>query len=237
VVVAASGWLEALDLATGKPRWSGPARGWGYSSPHLVKIGGVDHVLLLNGAGAISVSPADGKVLWEYAWPSDGIVQPAVTAEGDILVGSGSGMPGSGSGLRRLAVTHEADVWKVAERWRSIGLKPYYNDFVVHKGFGFGLDGSLLACVDLQDGQRKWKGGRYGHGQIALLADQDLLLILSEEGEVALARANPESFVELGRFSAIKGKTWNHPVLVGDILLVRNSEDMAAFRLSQGPSN
>src|ERR1017187_7021722 len=98
-----------------------------------------------------------------------------------------------------------------ARKLSGIGLKPYFNDFVVHNGYAFGFDGSILACIDLQDGKRKWKGGRYGNGQ--------------------LVAAAPDQFKELARFPAIEGKTWNHPVLVGDRLLVRNGQEMAAFRL------
>ena len=229
VIVAASGVLAAYDAATGKLRWQGPADKGGYSSPQLATINGVAQILLLNGEGATSVSPSDGKLLWKHVWDGDGIVQPAVIAGNDVLIGSGSGM--AAVGLRRLAVTPDAAGWKVEERWTSNGLKPYYNDFVVHKGNAFGFDGSILACVGLEDGKRKWKGGRYGHGQIVLLPDQDLLLVLSEEGELALVSAKPDQFTELARFKAIEGKTWNHPVLVGDFLLARNGEEMAAFRL------
>jgi outer membrane protein assembly factor BamB len=230
VIVATAGKLAAYDLATGTPRWFGPDGQSGYSSPQLATIDGVQQILLLRGTGAIGVSLSDGTRLWEHKWPGDGIVQPGFTPDGDILIGTGSGM-GGGVGMRRVSVRQGSGGWTVEERWTSNGLKPYYNDFVVHNGHAFGFDGSILACINLTDGKRKWKGGRYGHGQLLLLPDQDLLLVLSEEGELVLVKATTDQFTELARIPAIEGKTWNHPVLVGDLLLARNSEQMAAFRL------
>jgi len=193
-------------------------------------IDGIAQILLMSGAGATSVAPADGTLLWESPWPGAAIVQPAQVADGDVLISTASAS--GGIGTRRLAVAHGPGGWTVEERWTSIGLKPYFNDFVVHNGHAFGFDGSILACIDLKDGKRKWKGGRYGNGQLVLLPDQDVLLVLSEEGELALVAATPDQFTELARGPGIEGKTWNHPVLVGDVLLVRNGQEMAAFRLS-----
>ena len=228
VIVAAAGKLAAYNLATGEPRWFGPNGGGGYSSPHLLTIDGVPQILLLSVHGATSVAPANGTKLWDFPMsPNTPIVQPAMTADGDVLVSDGEG-----HGMRRIAVARGPGGWAVEERWSSIGLKPYFNDFVVHNGHAFGFDGSILACIDVKDGKRKWKGGRYGHGQLVLLPDQDVLLVLSEEGELALVAAAPDQFKELARFPAIEGKTWNHPVLVGDVLLVRNGQEMVAFRLS-----
>jgi outer membrane protein assembly factor BamB len=228
VIVAAAGKLVAYGLATGDRRWVGQDGGEGYSSPHVSTIGGVAQVVLLSEAGATSVAPRDGTPLWEHAWKQGmRIVQPALTQAGDVLIGAGDGQ-----GLRRVAIAHGAGGWTVEERWTSAGLKPHFNDFVVHEAHAYGFDGSILSSVDVEHGTRKWKGGRYGHGQLVVLPDQDLLLVLSEEGEVALVRAVPDQFTELGRFTAIEGKTWNHPVLVGDTLLVRNGQEMAAFRLS-----
>ena len=230
VIVAADATLVAYDVATGHRRWVGPAHRGSYSSPHRVKIDGVEQILLLGGEGAISVAPSDGTVLWEHSWPGGAIVQPALTTSGNVLINTIS-MSG-GVGTRCLAIAHGANGWSAEERWTSNGLKPYFNDFVIHKGHAFGFDGNILACIDLENGNRKWKGGRYGNGQLVLLPDQDLLLVLSEEGELALIGATPEQFKEIARVPAIEGKTWNHPVLVGDILLVRNGQEMAAFRLA-----
>jgi outer membrane protein assembly factor BamB len=191
----------------------------------------VRQVLLLSGGGATSVSPGDGTRLWQLAGTGGfSIVQPAFTAGGDVLVAAADMMVGTG--IRRVAVSHGSSGWTVEERWTSRGLKPFFNDFVVHKGHAYGFDGSILSCIDVEKGERKWKGGRYGNGQLVLLPDQDLLLVLSQEGELALVKAAPDQFTEIARFKAIEGKTWNHPVLVGNVLLVRNGEEMAAFRLS-----
>jgi outer membrane protein assembly factor BamB len=226
VVVAASGALAAYEAATGELRWSAPPRGEGYSSPHLATIGGLEQVVLIHGEGVTGVAPADGEVLWEHAWKGYPIVQPALTADGDLLISVTAQ-----SGLRRLDVANGSGGWTAEERWTSIGLKPYFNDFVVHEGHAYGFDGGILAAIGLEDGERKWKGGRYGHGQLVLLPEQDLLLVLSEEGELALVGATPEGFTEIARHPAIEGKTWNHPVLAGDLLVVRNGEEMVAFRL------
>lgn len=233
VVVALSGLLVAFDLETGEPRWQGPADpegGDGYSSPHLAKVDGVRQILLLRPAGIVGVSPADGSLLWEHAWSGYPIVQPAFTANGDILFSVTDK-----SGIRRLSVAQGAgDQWTVEERWTSIRLKPYFNDFVVHKGHAYGFDGGILAAIELENGERRWKGGRYGQGQLLLLPEQDLLLVLSEDGELVLVEASPEGFTEIAKIPAIEGKTWNHPVLVDDLLLVRNDREMVAFQLARG---
>ena len=191
-------------------------------------IAGVPQVVLLSHDGAISVAPADGTVLWQHEW-SGAIAQPIPTGDGDVLINAVAMT--AGLGIRRLAVAYASGGWTVQERWTSTGLKPYFNDFVVHKGHAYGFDGSILSSIDLTDGKRTWKGGRYGSGQLVLLSEQDLLLVISEEGELVLVAASPDRFSEVSRFAAIDGKTWNHPVVVSDVLLVRNGQEMAAFRL------
>ncbi len=226
--------LVAYDAATGDKRWAGSAVGETYSSPHLLTLDGVPQILLLTLKGVISVAPADGALLWEHAWPGIGVVQPAAIgdgADGDVLI-STSNMAAMPIGTRRLSVTLEGGGWTAEEIWTSKRLKPSFSSVVVHQGHAYGFDGNHLAAIDVEDGTRTWKGGRYGSGQVLLLPDQNLLLVVSERGELALVEAKPEIFTELARFRAIEGKTWSQPTLVGDVLVVRNGEEMAAFRLA-----
>lgn len=227
VIVATVGRLAAYAVDSGILLWLGPEGADGYSSPHLVTIDGVIQVLFMDGNGIISVSPNDGVKLWNYDWPpGTRIVQPAITDDGDLLISGGEL-----NGLRRISVSKGTDGWTIEERWTSKKLKPYYNDFVVHTGNIIGFNGKRIVCLDVKTGERKWRGNSYGYGQLVLLADQEVLLIISEKGELALAKATSDKFEELGRLPAIEGKTWNHPVVVHDILLVRNSQEMAAYRL------
>jgi outer membrane protein assembly factor BamB len=227
VIVAASNSIISYDINSGKPCWSKKYEKEGYSSPHFLNINGIPQVAFINGKGIISFKAATGKTIWKHDWQGEPILQPSITPDGDILISVSET-----SGIRCLSVTKGPDAWIVKERWTSRKLNPYFNDFVVHKGYIYGFHTRSLACIDVKDGKRKWKGGRYGNGQLVLLADQDLLIIISEKGKVAIVKADPDMFKELGNFQAIEGKTWNHPVLVKDLLLVRNDKEMAVYRLA-----
>ena len=231
VVVAAAGTMAAYDLGTGESRWKGPDGGASYSSPQLVVIGGQHQILMMVESGVTAVSPDDGKTLWHHDWEGYPILQPAMTGEGELLIAVNAR-----SGLRKLAISNDGGNWKAETLWSTNRMKPYFNDVVVHRGYVYGFDGRILACIDAAKGERQWKGGRYGNGQLFLLADQNLLVVVSEEGELVLVSAAPDAFHEVARVPAIEGKTWNHPVLAGDVLLVRNSEVMAAFKLALQPA-
>jgi hypothetical protein len=103
---------------------------------------------------------------------------------------------------------------------------------LVRDGFAYGLDDVFLQCVDLETGRSRWKKRRspsFGHGQTLLVGD--VILVLSEQGEVILVEATPRKYHELASFQALEGVTWNTPALAGDVLVVRNAEAAAAFQL------
>jgi outer membrane protein assembly factor BamB len=226
--------LVAYDAATGEPAWHAATGPISYSSAQLASINGHPQILFLSDDGVVSVEPDTGKVCWKYDAPGHGMwraVQPTPVNEKYVLFGS------EDLGLVSLDLAQKDQAWTAEQHWTSHDLKPAYNDVVVQDGYIYGLDASILACVDVETGKRKWKGGRYGHGQVLLLPDQRLLLVTSEKGEVALVRADPEKYEELARFQAIEGKTWNHPAIAQGRLYVRNDVEMACYQLPLAGAN
>lgn len=220
--------LTAYDIATGTEAWTAAADTRGYSSPQLSVIDGQPQVLLAHSKGLQSFAPASGAMLWAHDWPYNTYprcTQPAVSEDGLVLVGT-SGE----TGARYIDVSYTDDTWQAKEAWTNNKFRPYFNDGVYHEGHFYGFDGNRLNCIDLKTGEAKWQGSRYG-GQIIVIADMDLLLILGEKGEVALVSATPDAFTEVSTFKVLTGKTWNHPVVRDGRLYVRNSAEMACFEL------
>ena len=102
---------------------------------------------------------------------------------------------------------------------------------VYHDGYLYGLDDGILACLDARTGERKWKGGRYGHGQ--LLLRHNTLVIQAESGDLVLVAAEPHANKELAKLPMLPGgKTWNAPALAGNLLLLRNHFEAVLLELA-----
>jgi outer membrane protein assembly factor BamB len=220
--------LAAYDAATGAPVWRRAGGKQSYSSPHLLTIRGERQILMHDNRALASYSVEDGELLWERLNGSE-IAIPMLQPH---LVGEAQLVTSDDPGIALVDLEHAGADWTLTDRWTSKSLKPSFNDFAIHERHIYGLDDGILCCVELETGKRIWKKGRYGHGQMLLIADQGLLVVLSEKGEVVLVAANSERHEELGRFQAIEGKTWNHPAIAHGRLYVRNGEEMACYQLS-----
>lgn len=221
----------AYNVATGEPAWSGGKGSLSYCSVQQAKIDGVDQLLITTSLGLESYDPKGGQVLWTYEWDIDKmsrVIQPAIVGGSDVLLGTGFGL-----GTRRIHVTHDGGQWTRSQVWMSQSIRPYYNDLVIHGEYIYGFDTDYLTCVSLADGSRKWQAKGYGNGQVLLIADQNLLLVLSEKGTAALVETNPQAHTLRGKFQAITGKTWNHPVIAHGKLFVRNGEEAACYEMAE----
>ena len=219
--------LLAYAAQTGQPIWQSGRDQSSYGSPMVATLAGQEQILIVNGHSVNGHKPEDGRLLWEYPWPGEfpKVAQPLPLDTNLLLVATGYGI---GCSLLQLQVSASGE-WAVTEVWKNHNLKPKFTNLVRHGRHVYGLDDGVLVCLDPATGQRVWKDGRYGHGQILLV--EDVLLIQTEPGDVVLVEATPEGHRERARLPALKAKTWNNPVVVGDLLLVRNDQEAACYRV------
>jgi outer membrane protein assembly factor BamB len=219
--------VAAYDRRTGAPVWSALDDKQAYVSPMLATLAGRRQLLVVSARRMMGLTPDRGELLWELPWVTEydiNAAQPLVVGDDGVFISSGYGR-----GAALLQIAREGDGFSPRESWRTTRMKNRFNSSVLHEGFIYGLDEGILACIDVQSGEAAWKGGRYGYGQVVLASGH--LIVLTEDGDLALVRATPERHEELVRFPVLDGKTWNHPALAGGRLLVRNLEEMAAFDL------
>jgi outer membrane protein assembly factor BamB len=224
--------LAAFDVRDGHLVWQAGQRQISYSSPALATLAGVRQVLIVNEDAASGHDPETGRVLWEQPWPGCSYRDPncsqavAVPPDGVFL----SKGYAQGSMLLRLVPRPGGDfaaevVWQNPKLMRT-----KFANVTLRDGRAYGLSDGILECIDLESGQRVWKDGRYHHGQ--LLRVGDVLVLMSEAGEIVLVEATPERPNHvLGRFQALEGMCWNTIALAGRYLLVRNAAEAACYEV------
>jgi len=216
----------AYNRNTGDIVWAAGTFPASYGGPSLAEFHGVRQVLIYHGTGIAAFELSSGRQLWSFPWENMAKVnaaQPLIVDQRSLVIGSGYGV-----GATQLQLTsNDAAAWDVAATWKTNRLKLKFNDAVLLDGYIYGLDDGILTCVDAATGKSNWKGGRYGYGQI--LAHESTLLALTEDGDVAIVKAQPTRFEELGRFHALDGTTWNHPVVAHGKLLIRNGSMAACY--------
>jgi outer membrane protein assembly factor BamB len=219
--------VVAYDAQSGEPVWKTLDDKAAYTSPILVTLAGKRQLVVVTQRRMVGLTVENGSLLWEYPWTTQydvNVAQPLVTGENRVFI---SAAYDHGSALVEL--TPAGNKMDVRQVWTSNRMKNKFSSSVLQDGYIYGLDESILACVQASTGELKWKGGRYGYGQVLLASGQ--LIVTTETGDVAVVKATPEGHQELARFPAVSGKTWNVPVLAGGYLLVRNSDEMACFRV------
>jgi outer membrane protein assembly factor BamB len=220
--------VVAYNKLTGAPVWRSQNDGAAYVSPMLVTLAGKRQVLIVSASRVFGLAPENGALLWSQEWDTDmgiNVSQPIIVDKNRFFISSGYG-----KGAALVEVTGAGNSFSARTVWENINMKNKFNSSVLHEGFVYGLDEGILTCLDVNTGARKWKGGRYGYGQVLLASGH--LIVLSDKGELALVKASPDAYTEVTRFAALEGQTWNYPAIAGGRLFVRNSTQMAAYNIA-----
>jgi len=220
--------VVAYNKLTGAPVWRVLNDVQAYVSPMLVDLAGRRQIVVVSSTRVVGLTPEKGELLWSYDWDTDmgiNVSMPIVVDRNRFFISSGYG-----KGAALVEVKGSGNSYTASTVWENKNMKNKFNSSVLQNGYIYGLDDGILVCLDVNTGERKWKEGRFGYGQIILTNGH--LIITSDQGEVALVKATPDKYTEVARFSAVQGQTWNYPAIANGRLLVRNSNEMAAYDIS-----
>lgn len=217
------------DKRDGKQLWGALNVPMGYATPVLMAPDGEQQLVVCTRPDIIGLRLEDGAERWHYPWHITAnerpITEPLVLGTNRLMV-SAAYM----TGAAEFEIDRTKDGFEARELWRNKNLKSKFASSVVWQGYIYGLDEDILVCLDARTGERKWKDGRYGYGQ--LLMAGGYLVVVCANGDLALVKADPERWIELARFPALRGKTWNYPAISGGRLLLRNGAEMACYEIA-----
>jgi outer membrane protein assembly factor BamB len=220
--------VVAYNKNNGAPVWRVLNDTQAYVSPMLVELAGRRQIVVVSASRVVGLAPENGALLWEYPWDTDNginVSQPIMVDRNRFFISSGYG-----KGAALVEVKGSGNSFTASTVWENTNMKNKFNSSVLYNGYIYGLDEGILVCLDVNTGERKWKDGRYGYGQIILAGNH--LIVTSDKGDVALVKATPSAYTEVARFTAVQGQTWNYPAIDNGRLLVRNSNEMAAYDIS-----
>jgi outer membrane protein assembly factor BamB len=215
----------ALDAASGRTLWAAQDDSPSYASAVRADVHGVAQALFLSGTALFSVDPATGRLLWRYPWPTVDRVNaasPLPIAPDRVFVSSGHDQ-----GAVLLKVVREGPALRVEEVWRNREMRNHFNNSVAHAGVLYGFDNALLKAVDLETGAPLWRERGYGKGSLVLVGNH--LVVLSEDGALALLEPSRSGARELARQPVLRGRSWTPPSIAGGRIYLRGLEDMVAL--------
>ena len=212
----------ALDAGTGRMLWnSGTGKDMTFATPVVAKIGGQPTALFFMSEKLVAVDPRNGRQRWTSPFGQGfrtHCSDPVVTGD-RVFISSGD----DGGELLKVSGGSVERVWKNRNLSTFTGTAVLLNGMLYgHETAGYKRADQELRCLDLETGSVKW--GEKGFGQGSIIAAGDRLIVLSDQGELSVVRANPAKFELLARFQVIGGKCWTAPVLAQGRLYVRNAK-------------
>ena len=220
--------IVAYNKNTGATVWKSLSDEASYTSPMLVTLAGRRQILTVTASRAVGLAPENGALLWEYPWSNSysiNVSQPIPVDAARVFISAGYG-----KGAALFEVSGSGGKFSTKTIWENNQMKNKFQSSVLLNGYVYGLDEGILTCLDVNTGERKWKGGRYGYGQLILASGH--LIVITEEGNLVLVKASPDKHTEVTQIPALQGRSWNVPAMANGKLFIRNGTEMACYNIS-----
>lgn len=222
------GALTSFDAATGKPRWQWNGDGPGYGSPIIATYGGVRQVIAQTQKLLVGLDASNGALLWQKPFTTDfdqNAFTPVVFQ--DLLIVGGIDWP-----LTAIRPKLAGGKWIADVVWTNPETPMFMSSPVVIGGTIYGLTlrskGQFVA-IDAASGKTLWHTeGREGENA-SMLGSRSWLLASTTDGNLVVARANPQKYEEVRRYQIAQSALWAHPAITGSSIIVKDADKVICW--------
>lgn len=221
--------VMAFNKTNGAVVWKSESDVPGYSAPIAINFNNARKILAFTGTALVGLAASDGRSQWRYTWETEYDVNaatPIFIAPDKIFISSNYG---KGSALLQMQSTNGST--SVREVWKSRDMKNHFSSSVLYQNHLYGFDNAFLTCLDLATGKAKWQQRGFQKGSL-LLADGHLI-VLGEQGFLALVEASPVAYQEKASVQILKGRCWTMPTLANGKLYLRNQSEMLCLEMAE----
>lgn len=222
------GAVLAFHKASGELAWTAETGHPGYSAPMAIDLDGERQVVSFIGTGLVGLDPATGATRWSHPWRTNYSVNaadPVFFPPDRFFISSGYD-----TGASMIRVAREGDAFTATELWRNRAMKNHFSSSVRVGDHVYGFDNATFKCLVAEDGSTCWRQRGFGKG--SLIATESGLVVLGDEGTLALVEATPDDYREEGSVQALEHGGWAPPVLAGHWLYLRDAYEIVCLNLA-----
>ena len=222
--------LVAFDRESGSVLWKSQQYPTSYASPILITFEGEEQLVLLMNNGLMGVKPEDGELLWYTDLAPEGANLSSPFFNGKNLIFCSSAYD---SGSRVIKLTKEDGKTVPEQLWYGRKMRVHHGDVIGLGNVVYGSSGdfgpAFFMALDINNGEVLWR--ERGFKKATCVYADGKMVILDEDGELALTTVTPEKMTVLSRGKIGEPYAWAAPTLVGTKLFVRDRKHIMAFDL------
>jgi len=223
------GQVVALNLATGSEKWKWEGDGPSYASPSLMTSGKDKNVVVQTEKSLMSLSLADGKLLWQVPTPVQqrfyNCTSPYIN--GDIIY-----YTGQGSGTKAIQVMKQGDKYVTKELWSNPEIGAKWNTPVLKDGFLYGFtDQRRIFCIDASTGKTAWYDTTVNSDFATIVDCGPVIIGLPSTGNLIVMKPDPKAYTEMAKYKVAETPVYAFPVISGNAIYVKESENLLMYTL------
>jgi outer membrane protein assembly factor BamB len=224
-----NGEILALELNTGNEKWKLAGDGPSYSSPSVMNISGVKHLIIQTEKNLMGLNLADGKVLWQIATP---VQQRYYSCVSPYIDGQTIYLTGQGTGMKAIKIEKSGNDYTTKELWSNTAVGAKWNTPILKDGFLYGFtDQKRIYCLNVTTGQTAWIDNAVNSDFATIVDCGSVIVGLPSTANFIVFKPESGAYTEIKKYKVSDTPIYSYPVIAGDKIYIKDAENLMMYKL------